>query len=247
MQYESMFRFAYVHAILDNDKESQSKLDNADQLPKIIVGGNEVFSMEVVYPEWRKWFKPTLGKTENMWDYRQTRTCWQCNGTGMVCLHTDPDPPPTCIIIPFQYDGIIDSAEENVCQCSPCECQTELQACRLCNGDGFVTVYQEDTNALNNYAYQTIRVPRPIVLSENFFTHGINVAVWKNNESDVFNMFSYPNWGVFAIASARAALSDGSFNHNGKYLYQFETVDTTYVKNDLTYDVDTEKSMWINN
>ena len=62
------------------------------------------------------------------------------------------------------------------------------------------------------------------MLSEEFFRFGINVAVWREEQENLFDFeyfkthFGNPDWGYFAFASARAGIYESS---TGNYRYNF--------------------------
>ena len=76
-----------------------------------------------------------------------------------------------------------------------------------------------DVVADQNWAYGIEPVDPPIVLREEFFKWGRNVGVWMRPAAEqlILPASWEPQWGYFAIASARAAVFTAEHNSRGGY------------------------------
>jgi len=217
---EDMDRFVFTHAIKDNDAYYKRT-------------GN--------LPAWTTWFDPLRGSSTDYGAYYQTINCWHPNdrecpvhgyegetdgfwhelGTGkrMNCT----------ICNKSNYNsGGLDHNEDGI---------TDV---RIEQRDAF---YRQGDAGLDEKDYQYVdfftNVPvgemrRPLVLTEDFFKFGITVCVWGEASGipaliNALNLqvqtqgglFSNPDWGHFAMASAKVGFYD---SQTASYRYGFDNM-----------------------
>ena len=165
-----------------------------------------VFQDNGTYPSWctlyedlegrRGWFNMGAGRPDSWEDYYQRRLCWH------------PNEPP-------DYDGHwIDMATGESVTCPVCRAIDS-------DGDGRtdVVVTQRDSlnrvgiagfdsNGVDRQSVNTQKFEMPLVLTEDFFKFGINVGVWSDVTGIVQGLISNPDWGIFAVSSARIGFRD---------------------------------------
>ncbi len=168
------------------------------------------------YPPWstlyvdastgqKGWFDMTLGRPAR-WDaYYQVRKCWLCHGSGKI---------------------VNDRGEEEVCPL----CHGEDH-----DGDGAsdVMVTQEDsldlkgmpgfdTDGADRQSVDIRKFQWPLVLTEDFFKFGINVAVWGEPAAVPAGLVGNPDWGLFAVAGAKVGFRDPE---DGNFVLKFPSVE----------------------
>jgi Flp pilus assembly protein TadG len=62
----------------------------------------------------------------------------------------------------------------------------------------------------SSYGAKTLAPRRPLVLSDEFFKYGVNVAVWRGPEASPMLFNREPNWGFVAVSSARIGIPEGA-------------------------------------
>ena len=217
LRADRMDRFAYDHAIGDRDAGSR---ENPGALPAW------AFRQDASSGDEDGWLDPRTGSIHET--YSQTRPCW--HASDLRCpVHgnnqtQDPGPEPNG----FWHERRGDEIER--VDCPLCAGQDH-------DGDGRtdIRVTNNDVRRLRTPARQSVQFPSrlgPLVLTESFFKFGINVGCWRPPEDYVPPFFASissvlatgapasfanPEWGFFAVASARAGLRKPS----GGFRYDF--------------------------
>ena len=225
MRYESNYeRFMVTHAVRDRIG------DTAD------------------LPEWYAWFDPIQARPRNM-TYRQTaftpsgalmvptstpppdayyltQTCAHCHGVGADPANPD-EACPVCEARDHNRDGDSDV-------------RVFIADIAASTALGDRTTQTRETDYLDARAYRGrdaygIPNPRyPLVLTEEFFKYGINIAAWHRRfgeapkdepqRTDAPMIFdSEPDWGFVAIASARIGIPEGD-PAAPAWRYQFQSL-----------------------
>ncbi len=200
-------------------------------------------------PQWYAWFDPTLGRPRNA-TYRQTtftrsgglmvptttpppdayyltQTCRHCNGVGA----NPANPDETCSVCAAR-DHDRDGLSDVRVFIADVAASTAL-------GDRTRQTGETDyVDARANFTADPIRYPTrpayPLVLTEEFFKYGINIAAWhrrfgeapadepeRTNAPMIFD--NEPEWGFAAIASARIGIPEGD-PAAPSWRYQFQSL-----------------------
>ncbi|MFH1023431.1 MAG: Tad domain-containing protein [Planctomycetota bacterium] len=209
---DSPERYTVTHAMHDNDDVWKA----TNQLPEWAL------KTDPVTGEVSGWFDPRAGKSPDPMLYHQTRPCW--HPSDLVCpLHGKSDTDD-----PKEPNGYWHDPAGNVVECPICHGQDN-------DGDGFmdVRIHQSDTyvrkgrptlDAADRQSVDLLRLEMPLVLTEDFFKFGINVAVWNAHPgAPVLNaLYKAPSWGYYAVASAKVGFYD---YETGEYRYAFDDPD----------------------
>ncbi len=140
------------------------------------------------------WFNMEIGRPVNWDEYKQIRICWSCDGTGVVTGEDGPEKCPLCQALDNDGDGKTDIMV------------TQRDSLDRAGNPGY------DTNGADMQSIDLDRFEMPLVVTEDFFKFGINVGTWGKPVGVPKGLLTNPDWGMFALSSARIGYYDPETN-----------------------------------
>lgn len=141
--------------------------------------------------------------------YFRTMECQVCDGEGYLTVGTEGErvPCPNCLAKDHDINGLSD-LRVFLADAAGSDYLEDIRA------DAGVLDTEENYMTLNVFQSDTYGVAsppnRPLVLNDEFFKYGVNVAAWRGREEAPMLFDREPDWGFVAVASARIGVPTGN-------------------------------------